>query len=471
MSFGSTASSVFLTALQDAVEYASGRGVLLVAASGNSGAATPMYPAGYPEVIAVGATLYNRQLAPYSHRGNELCAPGGTSTGEDLNGDGSPDMILQNTFNPNTHAVCDMSYWFFAGTSMATPHVAGLAALIKSEGPELTAAEIRQVLRDTADDGVSSDCGYGLIDATRALEAVAAGDRPPTVSIFSPGHGSMVFGDVSVQIAASDSATAAQDLVVEWSLDGASWAPAIHNNVTGYYEVLWNTTPVEEDTQVTVHARATDHVAQTTEATPVTVTVNNDNQAPVAAFSYSCSSNVCDFNASGSSDPDGTAATYAWVFGDGQSSTGKTPRHTFAAAGTYAVALTVTDELGATGNTSENVTIQLVNDTLHVSDLDRTSRRLFFGLWEARITIRVADAAGSPVSSARVSGLFSDGPSLFQCTTNATGGCSVVGYQWTLPCLTFSVSNIAHATLRYAPAQNADPDGDSNGTQITVCRP
>ena len=47
----------------------------------------------------------------------------------------------------------------------------------------------------------------------------------------------------------------------------------------------------------------------------------------------------------------------------------------------------------------------------------------------------------------------------------------MVGHQWTLPCLTFSVTSIAHATLRYAPAQNADPDGDSNGTQITVCRP
>ena len=471
MSFGTTASPLLLTALQDAVEYAYGKGVLLVAASGNSSGATPMYPAAYPEVIAVGATLYSRQLASYSNRGNELCAPGGTSTGEDLDGDGAPDMILQNTFDPNTHAVCSMGYWYFAGTSMATPHVAGLAALIKSEKPVLTGTEIRQVLRDTAATGVSSDCGFGLIDATRALESVATGDKPPSVSVFSPGQGRMVFGSVTMQIAASDAATPAQDLVVEWSRAGASWAAATYNAGTGYYEASWDTLGEPEDGQVTLGARATDNAGQTSEATPVTVTVNNDNHAPVAAFTYNCSSNVCDFDASSSSDPDGATATYAWAFGDGLSGVGQTIRHTFAAAGTYVVALTVTDELGATGTTSESVTIQVVNDTLHVSDLDRASRRLFFGLWEARITIRVADTVGSPVPSAGVSGLFSDGPSAFQCTTNASGGCTVVGYQWYLSCLTFSVTNVAHATLKYAPAQNADPDGDSNGTQITVCRP
>src|SRR4029453_13259336 len=67
MSFGTSASPALLTALQDAVQYAAGKGVVLVAASGNSGGTTPMYPAAYPEVISVGATLYNKQLAGYSN--------------------------------------------------------------------------------------------------------------------------------------------------------------------------------------------------------------------------------------------------------------------------------------------------------------------------------------------------------------------------------------------------------------------
>jgi serine protease len=471
MSFGTSALPAQLIALQDAVQYAAGRGVLLVAASGNSSGATPMYPAAYPEVISVGATLFNKSLATYSNKGSNLCSPGGTSNGEDVSGDGYPDMILQNTFDPNTHATCSFGYWFFAGTSMASPHVAAVAALIKSEQPSLTAAEIRQLLYDTADHTVTPDCGFGLVDAQRALETAAVGDHPPTASIFKPTAGTMLAGSVTIQISAADAQTPASDLAVEWSRDGTSWQLASYNAGSGYYEAVWDTTAETEDSQVTLRARATDNATQTTEATPVTVKVNNSNQPPVAAFSYACTSNVCSFNASASSDADGTTLSYAWSFGDGQSGAGKTLSHTFTATGTYVVNLTVTDELGAIGAHAENVTIQSINNTSHVSDLDGVGRRLFLGFWEARITIRVADTLNKQVSNARVTGLFNDGTSLFQCTTNASGSCTVSGYQLNLSCLTFTVTSVTHATLKYQPAQNGDPDGDSNGTQITVCRP
>lgn len=471
MSLGTSASPLLLTALQDAVRYAHGKGVLLVAASGNAGAASPMYPAAYPEVIAVGATKLDRQLASYSNRGNELCAPGGTSTGEDLDGDSSPDMILQNTFNPNTRDVCVFGDWFFAGTSMAAPHVSAVAALVKSEKPELTAAEVWQVLSDTADGSVTPACGHGLIDATEALEAVASGDRPPSVAIVAPAQGGAVFGDVTVRIAASDADTPQGALDVEWSRDGVGWADVPFSSGSGQYEVSWDTRAEPEDGQVTLRARAKDSAGQTSEATTVTVTVNNDNLPPAARFSYVCTANVCDFDASLSSDPDGSVSSYAWDFGDSQAGSGALVRHTFAAVGTYTVKLTVSDDLGLAGSASENVTIQSVNATIHVSDLDRSSRRLGFGFWEARVTIRVADQVGKQVPSATASGLFSDGPSPFQCQTGASGSCTVVGYQWMLSCLTFTVTNVAHAALKYDPTLNADPDGDSTGTQITVCRP
>ena len=471
MSFGTSALPAQLIALQDAVQYAASRGVVLVAAAGNSAGATPMYPAAYPEVISVGATLYNRTLATYSNKGANLCAPGGTNNGEDNSGDGYPDMILQNTFDPNTHATCSFGYWFFAGTSMASPHVAALAALVKSEQPSLTSTEIRQLLYDTADNTVTPDCGFGLVDAKRALEAAAVGDHPPTASIFRPAAGSMLAGSVTIQIAAADALTPVGSLTVQWSSDGTNWQPAAYNAVSGYYEAAWDTTAEAEDSQVTLRASATDNANQTTQAAPVVVKVNNSNQPPVAAFSYSCTSNVCSFNASASSDPDGTTLAYAWTFGDGLTGVGKTLSHTYTATGTYVVALTVTDELGATGTRSENVTVSSINNTSHVSDLDGLGRRLFLGFWEARITIRIADTLNRPVGSARVSGLFNDGTSLFQCTTAASGSCTVSGYQLNLSCLTFTVTGVTHATLKYQPALNSDPDGDSNGTQITVCRP
>jgi len=280
-----------------------------------------------------------------------------------------------------------------------------------------------------------------------------------------------VQGDVTLRVAASDAEDAAGSLGVEWTLDGASWSPATWNAGTGYYEAGWDTTTAPEDSQHTLRARATDSLGQTTESATVTVTVNNDNQSPLATFSYTCSNNVCDFDASGSSDPDSAIVAYSWSFGDGQSGTGKTVRHTFAVAGSYVVSLTVQDDLGLADSASQTVTIDSVVNTMHVGDLDALARRLFGNFWQATVTVRIRDTADSPVPNARVSGLFDDGSSVFQCTTGTTGACSVVGYQWFRSCLTFTVTNVTHATLQYRPLENRDPEGDSNGTRVTVCRP
>lgn len=79
------------------------------------------------------------------------------------------------------------------------------------------------------------------------------------------------------------------------------------------------------------------------------------NAAPTASIESTCDVNTCSFTAT-ASDPDGTVATYAWDFGDGTTGTGKTATHSYAAAGTYTVTLTVTDDQGATGSTTAQVT-------------------------------------------------------------------------------------------------------------------
>ncbi|MDP3104815.1 MAG: S8 family peptidase [Candidatus Methanoperedens sp.] len=161
--------------LKNALAYAYGKGVTIVAAAGNSGAGgSPSYPAAYDTyVIAVAATRYDETRAPYSTTGNyvDIAAPGG-DTSVDQNADGYGDGILQQTFNPTTKKTNDFGYWFFQGTSMATPHVSGVAALLIAKGvsgPD----NVRNVLQNTAErKGITSpnpEYGWGIVDAYAAL--------------------------------------------------------------------------------------------------------------------------------------------------------------------------------------------------------------------------------------------------------------------------------------------------------------
>ena len=174
--------------LQDAIQYAADKGALIVAAAGNSGGAVE-YPAAYDPVIAVGAVDYRLQRARYSNFGPQLdlVAPGG-DTRADANGDGLPDGILQETFqgDPARFALHNME-----GTSMAAPHVAGVAALLFAFNPGATAIQVRQVLETSARDlgapGLDDNYGYGLVQAAAALAAMGAQmptetPRPPSAT-------------------------------------------------------------------------------------------------------------------------------------------------------------------------------------------------------------------------------------------------------------------------------------------------
>lgn len=95
-----------------------------------------------------------------------------------------------------------------------------------------------------------------------------------------------------------------------------------------------------------------------------TVTVSAapvQNEAPEARFSFSCSDLSCNFNASDSSDPDGSITGFSWSFGDGKSGIGLSNQHSFEAEGIYSVTLSVTDNQGSTSTVSQDVTVQQVS--------------------------------------------------------------------------------------------------------------
>lgn len=160
LSLGGDADDEFLEAT---CKYAYDKGVVVVAATGNDGASVG-YPAAYDRyVLAVAATDYNDERASFSNFGPEVdvAAPGVYILGP------CPQWYAGEGYLP---------YLFGSGTSQATPHVAGLAALILSVKPWLKPAEVMDIVRYTADDvnrsqmpGRDEDIGYGRINMERAL--------------------------------------------------------------------------------------------------------------------------------------------------------------------------------------------------------------------------------------------------------------------------------------------------------------
>lgn len=142
--------------LESAVRYAIGKGVLVVAAAGNSGRSVG-YPAAYPGVLAVSATDQNDKLAWFSSRGPEvsIAAPGVA--------------VTQQTICDGGRNKCEL-FAAFNGTSMATPHVAGSAALLAGQGITDPDAIRRTLARSATSKGNPEHYGAGLLDADAAVK-------------------------------------------------------------------------------------------------------------------------------------------------------------------------------------------------------------------------------------------------------------------------------------------------------------
>jgi serine protease len=162
---------------QAAINSARSRGAVVVVAAGNSNVdAANTNPANCSGVIAVAAVNRSGGKASYSNYGAvvDVAAPGGDSAG-----------AILSTWNAGTTAPASDNYGYMMGTSMATPHVAGVAALMLAKNPNLTPDEVEARLKSTARafPAACSGCGAGIVDAAAAVNAVTVTTTtvvPPT---------------------------------------------------------------------------------------------------------------------------------------------------------------------------------------------------------------------------------------------------------------------------------------------------
>lgn len=208
-------------ALENAVNYAWNKGVVVVAAAGNDATSTPSYPAAYPNVIAVSGVDYYNGDSDFSNYGSwvDVAAPGGES--------GAP--YSQRILSSVPAYIDPSGYDSWNGTSMASPFVAGVAALLDSQG--LTAAQIRQRIEGTATDlgaaGRDSFFGYGLVNARAAVGAPAPpppdSARPQGTVVINGGRASTASRVVKLKLRVSDPAPGSGVSSMRLKNAGGAW--------------------------------------------------------------------------------------------------------------------------------------------------------------------------------------------------------------------------------------------------------
>jgi thermitase len=257
--------------ISQAIDYATAHGALVLASAGNENTDYESYPAAYPDVIAVAAANTSDTKASFSNYGSwvDVSAPG---------------VMIYSTM-PTYHVTMNdqprftRTYSYANGTSMACPVAVGVAALIWSQHPSMTAEFVREQLEATCDDagapGFDVYFGYGIVNAQRGVEqppvthdlaaknwvkpSFAMLGQPQSVNITVVNRGLTNETNVQVRLLVNgttvDSAVIPTLAAYRTASAALSWAPA----VVGTYNLTYYVVPAADETNFANNQLSTDY--------------------------------------------------------------------------------------------------------------------------------------------------------------------------------------------------------------------
>lgn len=309
MSLGGGLSST----LNQAVANSVAAGVVYAVAAGNSTAdACSSSPSSEPSAITVGATDNTDTFASFSNFGS--CV--------DINAPGVNITSAWYTSNTATNTI--------SGTSMATPHVTGAAALYLQANPSATPQQVRDALVTNGTAGAIKSIPAGTPNVLLYTGFISTAPQAPVARFTSSCSLLTCNFDAS-------SSSAQPGATYSWNFGDATTGSGVTTShayaAAGSYTVTLTVTD-----------------ANGTSSTTSSVTVSNTPPAPVASFTKTCSGLTCTFDASATTN----ATSYSWTFGDGSTGSGVTVSHTFGARSSYTVTLTAT---GAGGSSSSSTPV------------------------------------------------------------------------------------------------------------------
>lgn len=343
LSYGGANSST----IDSAGQYIRSKGGLLFMSAGNDGNdgdSGTIYP-DFTSFIQVGATTSSDTRASWSNYGSyiDVVAPG-VSILSTARGGG---------------------YSSPSGTSFSSPITAGLGALIWSVNPGFTPSQVETFIFNGADDigtaGEDNVYGRGRINVANsvALAAASVGNLSPSISSgpWADPDPVKLPATTTVSVIASDPDNGPQALKYTWSkVSGPGTVSFSPNGTTGS---AISTASFSTAGSYVLRVSISDGSSSVTG--DADVEVQPDNYAPTASISANPTNGFAplavNFSGAGSTDSDGTIASYAWTFGDGGTGSGVTASHTYTGIGTFTARLTVTDDKGATGTTTVSISV------------------------------------------------------------------------------------------------------------------